>query len=326
MRTLPLLDRPTQVKVLPSAIDDSVNLITEGTFPGTVEARYVRRADEYFIVYLSSQTACNKACRFCHLTQTGQTLGIDLPVEGIVEQAEQVLSHYDTLDQPARSVHYNFMARGEVFANRHVRENGDRLVATLSELAAARGLVPRLKFSTIMPVELSDLELTDIFQVAQPDLYYSLYSVDPAFRRRWMPKAIEPEQALAKLVRWQQLTRKIPVLHWAFIEGENDSAESVQRICETVQRAGLLADFNIVRYNPYSERQGREPSEEVLDRNAQILADAFPAARIKVVGRVGFDVNASCGMFVAGKGARRPAFTGQCSASEPSRTKPRRLR
>ena len=48
---------------------------------------------------------------------------------------------------------------------------------------------------------------------------------------------------------------------------------------------------------------GREPSDQVIQACAQILRDRLPlTGRVKVVGRVGFDVKASCGMFV---GARR---------------------
>jgi 23S rRNA (adenine2503-C2)-methyltransferase len=304
MQTLPMA--PTR---LDSVLDASVNFVTEGDFPGAIEARYVRRQAEYFIVYLSSQTGCDKACRFCHLTQTGQTANIDVDLDGYLTQAEQVLAHYDT-QPPARIVHYNFMSRGEVFANRCVLTQADELITALGAQATSRGLIPSFKFSTIMPRELAGRDLAKMFGAYQPDIYYSLYSLDPRFRRRWLPKAMDPIQALSTLRQYQRLSRKVIVLHWAFIAGENDDPTTIADIIETVNQIGLRVDVNIVRYNPYSERQGQEPELSVIEARAQQLQTGLPQSRIKIVGRVGFDVKASCGMFVAGSGAKHPAVTG----------------
>ena len=59
-------------KILKSNLDQSVNFV-ENQLVGFLESRYVRKVDEYFICYLSSQTGCNRGCKFCHLTASGQT-------------------------------------------------------------------------------------------------------------------------------------------------------------------------------------------------------------------------------------------------------------
>jgi 23S rRNA (adenine2503-C2)-methyltransferase len=286
--------------LLESKIDESRNFISPAGPRGMIEARYVRRSPSYFIVYVSSQTGCQKACRMCHLTQTGQVHADDLTVDEIMCQAEEVLTWYDGHASGAEVVHFNFMARGEPFANTYILLNATELVGRLSAEASSRKLVPRIKFSSIFPTELGQAgDLATLFGGYSSDIYYSIYSLDPGFRRRWLPKAMAPDGALEMLREYQFRTRKIPVLHFAFIVGENDSVLSVKDICAAVNALRLRVDINIVRYNPHSARVGSEPAEDVIRRNAAMMERCMPSSRIKVVPRVGFDVKASCGMFMS---------------------------
>lgn len=288
------------MEVYKSNIDRSVNFVERTSDDGAFESRYVRRTDDYFIAYLSSHTGCNKACRFCHLTATGQTMMRDATIHDYMEQARLVLYHYRTENSPANRVNYNFMARGEPLSNRHLTSQWHNLEQQLSGLAAFWG-VKETKFniSTIMPKEMIDIDLIDVFgrsELVMP--YYSLYSLKERFRKRWLPKAIEPRLALRKLADWQQASGQDVALHWAFIEGENDDEETLEEIVNAVREVDLRAKFNLVRYNPYSDRQGKEPSEEIIERNFQFMADALGHPGSRIVPRVGKDVNASCGMFI----------------------------
>lgn len=290
------------VITLRSAEDASANFVLAQA-GGTTEARYVRRREEVAICYLSAQTGCAKGCRFCHLTQTRQTRDTDVSVEDLLAQADRVLAHYDAECArgipPAQTLHYNFMARGEVFASAVVRDQADALFGALIARARARGLAAAIKCSTIMPRELRGVSLCELFGGIPVDVYYSLYSTDPEVRRRWLPNALPVEEALEALVAYQALTRKIPVLHWAFIAGVNDDPATIAGIIAAVRAHGLRVDVNIVRYNPFSAAQGAEPPREVIERNARLLEDGLPGTRVQIVPRVGFDVKASCGMFVA---------------------------
>ena len=265
---------------------------------GRLEARYVRRCSDYFVVYLSSQTGCAQGCRMCHLTATGQTRLRDATVAEMIEQARTVLDHYRRETAPARFVHFNFMARGEPLASRVLLADADGLLGELSRLAVALGLRPRHLISTIYPKELGDRHLEDIFVTQHPDLHYSIYSMSDRFRRRWLPKALPAEAALDRLTSWQRSTQKIVTLHHAYIAGENDAEGDVHAICDALEERGLLVHVNIVRYNPHDPaRHGVEPPEEMIERNAAIYRSRLPNARVSVIARVGYDVAASCGMF-----------------------------
>lgn len=284
-------------EILHSQEDASVNFIWKGDFPGMLEARYVRRSSDYFVCYLSSQSGCIQACRFCHLTATGQTALIDVSIEDILMQAKTVLE-YAKEQSPAKIVHYSWMARGEVLANQHIRQDSRRLLSGLYDLAKSYQLQPKYMMSTIMPKVIENMNLIDIFPFIHPTIYYSIYTMNPEFRKRWMPKAMDPNLALDKLVDYQRITGKLARLHWAFINGENDSEEDVLGIIGAVKARKLKVDVNIVRYNPASEKHGIESPEDIIQKRAETLRIALPESHIKIVDRVGRDVRASCGMFI----------------------------
>lgn len=282
---------------LTSVLDQSVNFILPSSHVGAYEHRFVRREAEYVIFYLSSQSGCDQACRMCHLTATGQNRLDNAMHKDFMDQAERLFAYYDT--QPkANLVHFNFMARGEALNNPLILGDSDRLLSSLKAMADQRGMESKFLISTILPDVLGGVGLEDIFQGIKPEIYYSLYSVNPEFRRRWLPKAMSADLGLDVMKAWQESSGKVPKIHFAFIEGQNDSEDDMLAMADAINQRELKVNLNIVRYNPHSERHGREPDESVIIRNTDLLAGLIGAKRVRIVPKVGFDVKASCGMFV----------------------------
>jgi adenine C2-methylase RlmN of 23S rRNA A2503 and tRNA A37 len=285
-------------QILQSHQDASVNF-TRPFGAGLLEARYVRRVPEYFIAYLSSQSGCDRACRMCHLTATGQTTMDQAEYGDFISQANIVFDHYDRLKFPADFMNFNWMARGEPLLNPTLTKRWEALSAALGSRAKSRGLRPQFNISTIMPRD-SDLELTTWFRDGQaPSIYYSLYSLDPAFRKRWLPKAATPETAFRVLADWQAVSGAEVVLHWAFIKDENDTRANAEAIAGLTREFGLRFRFNAVRYNPFDARRGGEASDADVAESFEIMADAARIPGSRIVPRVGLDVKASCGTFLS---------------------------
>lgn len=282
---------------LRSVEDQSVNLIYRAPTQGVFESRYVRRDDHYFIVYLSSQSGCDQACRMCHLTATGQTKYENATYEDFIYQAGLVFDHYKDQTR-AELVHFNFMARGEAMNNDLVLTDSNRLLSGLKAIADEHELSSKFLISTILPMTLGDRPLHDIFPGIQPEIYYSLYSMNESFRKRWLGKALSAEKGLDMLKVWQEQTGKVPKIHFAFIEGENDSERDMYEMAAAISSRDLNVDLNIVRYNSFSEKYGRESSESVIMRNSEILRKLLQPKNIRIVPKVGHDVKASCGMFI----------------------------
>ena len=279
-----------------SSIDKSVNF----TLPfgdNHIETRYVRRNNDYFIVYLSSLNGCKHACRFCHLTSTNQTYSEPVDTDLYLEQAIRVFKHYDdVVDEqgPVKSVNFNWMAMGDCLSNKHFVDDTDSILACLSSLARSRGLSSKFNVSTIMPTDFKDSLLID-FKGLPVDFYYSLYSMNPVFRKRWIPKSKPVEQSLKMLSEWQKSQHREVVLHWAFIKDENDSEQDVNDICDAVLKHDLKVRVNVVRYNPPNDKSS-ESSEDIINRNFEIIRNRL-SMESKIVPKVGMDIMASCGTF-----------------------------
>jgi len=292
------------VEVRKSKEDASVNFIfkdVSGNDPGLFEARYVRRDPKYLAVYLSSQSGCNQGCFMCHLTATNQVQFVNATLADYMMQAAAVFDWYEKHCPKARGVHFNFMARGEAFANQLFLDHGKEIFEQLGNEAVKRHLVPRFLVSTIMPKSLMGESLSQRFSLLPPEIYYSIYSLRDEFRAKWLPNAMPVHEALRMIKEYQDDRKVVVKLHWAFVKNENDSEEDVERICRAVQKFELHANIAIVRYNPYSPIQGEEPSEEVIRARAELIKKLLPASHVKVITKVGFDVKASCGMFVEPK-------------------------
>lgn len=282
-----------------SGIDRSVNFIADHG-AGVLEARYVRRTEDYFICYVSSHSGCRLACRFCHLTRTRQTSFDEAGHEEIVGQVRRVLRHHADNESPSARMNVNFMARGEPLLNAAVVSGLYHVHDEVSALAARVG-VSEIVYnpSSIFPLGTEDLDLAKSFSGLPVTPFWSLYSLDPAFRKRWLPKAIAPETALSKLLDFQAATGRGVVLHWALIAGQNDRDEDFEAIGRMVERSGLDARLNLVRYNPADAGTGEEAPDERYARALEILGPLMTVSGSRVVPRVGFDVKASCGMFVS---------------------------
>jgi adenine C2-methylase RlmN of 23S rRNA A2503 and tRNA A37 len=277
---------------LHSVEDSSINYIVPCDDGGFFESRFVQRSPEYFIIYLSSHSGCNQACRFCHLTQTGQTMMTPATIVEYQAQALEVLSKLNLAEmqqQGLRKVKFSFMGRGEPLLNPIVLDDWDNLRRTLKSMIPSYFDV-EFCVSTIYPLGF-DRVLEDIFKTPDVVLYYSIYSTDDDFRRKWIGKSHPAFKALTDIRQYLEATGNRIKFHSAFIKDQNDSYQDIRILSLDLDFyiRPFPYKFNIVRYNPYSEKQGEESP-----RLAEIQKELKNA---KIISRVGRDVMASCGMF-----------------------------
>lgn len=287
---------------LTSQEDASVNWVRATEDGGYLETRFVQRSPDYFIVYLSSHTGCRLSCRFCHLTATGQTMMTPCSLQDYLEQADEVFAHYARLIaqrvKTERLVHFNFMARGEALSNRWFVEHSQDLFAGLTQRADRFDLQAKFMVSSILPEDFY-ADLSMVLADPRAMLYYSLYSISPAFRKRWLPRALPVEIALPRIAAYQKRTGQEIKLHWALIAGANDDLNEIDQMLALLNAHRIRASFNLVRYNPKDGRHGVESDPATLELVFAKISAGLSGTESRIVPRVGYDVKASCGMFVA---------------------------
>lgn len=287
---------------LVSIQDRSVNYVDDLGSKQALETRYVRRTDDYFIAYLSTQTACSQGCKMCHLTLTDQTVGRDATIQELLTQFRCILDHEKQCAKAEgreiiKTVHVNFMARGEPLANQIL---DDHALRRLADEAYENGYNPKFLLSTIMPRNKGKFKLFSLeerFYSVQPEICYSLYSTNEHFRKQWLPAAVPVHVALDELAAWQKFSMKLVKIHHALIRGENDSLSEARKICEELNKRRMRVNINLVQYNAFdtsSEVATTAKYEEIARVYRSCLS--FDTI-VQIVPRVGQDVKASCGMF-----------------------------
>lgn len=205
--------------------------------------------------------------------------------------------------QGVKIVHFNFMARGDAMTNPHFVTHIDILVRGLDRLAQDHHLEAKFKISTIFPrSNLFGDHSRDLGKWVKRALdlhpgiefYYSLYSLDKWFRKKWIPKATDPD-LIGEIFRGRDSGFR---LHHALIEHENDSIDDMDHILAWLEEHKITCRINIVRYNPHNPSCGREPREEYIEVYKKYMEQNPHVSGVNVVSRVGFDVAASCGMFI----------------------------
>jgi adenine C2-methylase RlmN of 23S rRNA A2503 and tRNA A37 len=207
-------------------------------------------------------------------------------------------------------VHVNFMARGEPLDNPVVRNNWAALSTEIRDIIkqVVNTSLVKFKISTILPdtMEFPTALIDNFKKGITPEIYYSMYSVDADFRKRWIPKAMAVDKALPLIKVMMKEGIKV-TFHHALIKGENATLTDAKAFVKTIQKYDIVdAKFNLVRYNPYSPMQGVEPNDKMIMNYLSVINNCGLFRSVKMIPKVGPDVQAACGMFVTKELVRVP--------------------
>jgi 23S rRNA (adenine2503-C2)-methyltransferase len=242
-------------------------------------------------------------CKMCYLTQNGNTSFDHVDIPNYTKQITTVLDFYQkNRIQTATRCNINFMARGEPLANKFVINHYPQLYDAMTETCAKYNLTMKPNISSIFPDTIRDHKLIDVFKDKPAYLYYSMYSLNEDFRRKWLPRALPYEMVLSKLKDYQLQSGHLLTFHWSLIKGENDSLDEAKRMADLFNKWDFNAKFQIVRFNKHPKLNYEEADLDRINEVFQIInAGLGNHEKSYIVPRVGRDVYASCGTFVDDK-------------------------
>jgi 23S rRNA (adenine2503-C2)-methyltransferase len=234
---------------------------------------------------LSTQVGCAMKCAFC---LTGR-MGIvrNLTAGEIVGQVRVLARELGMLDTRFNIV---LMGMGEPL------HNYDNTMKAIRMLADEHGLAVsprRITLSTVGVLPALERLATEPLM---PNLAISLHATTEDQRDRLVPinRKYGLEDLLAACRRFPLKRRNRITFEYVLLEGVNDTADDARRLVRLLN--GIKAKVNLLPLNEAAGIPFTRPSEDRVDRFAQILADHHVTVSVRK--SRGRDIRAACGQLI----------------------------
>jgi 23S rRNA (adenine2503-C2)-methyltransferase len=243
---------------------------------------------------ISTQVGCAMSCGFCLTGKMG--LVRNLTAGEIAGQVRVLAAATGLLDQPFNIV---LMGMGEPLHNYDNTMKALRMLHSEHGLAVSPrrvtlstvGIVPgleRLAREPLMPNLAISLHATTEDQrtaLVPPNRKYSLTAILDACRRFPLKK------------------RNRITFEYVLLAGVNDTPEDARRLVKLL--AGIKSKVNLIPLNPAPGIPYERPSDERVNRFAQILADSHVTVSVRK--SRGRDIRAACGQLIVEGGSNKSA-------------------
>jgi 23S rRNA (adenine2503-C2)-methyltransferase len=283
----------------PRIVSDETSV--DGTRKFVLELADTRRIESVFIpdtpsmtFCISTQVGCAMACGFCLTGKMG--LVRNLTAGEIAGQVRVLANATGLLDFPFNIV---LMGMGEPL------HNYDATMKALRMLNAEHGLAVsprRVTLSTVGIVPgLERLALEPLM----PNLALSLHATTDEQRTALVPPNRKyPLAAILDACRRFPLKKRSRItFEYVMLAGVNDTPEDARRLAKLL--AGIKAKINLIPLNPAPGIPYTRPSDEAVDRFAQILADRYLTVSVRK--SRGRDIRAACGQLIVEGGTKKTA-------------------
>ena len=243
---------------------------------------------------ISTQVGCAMACRFCLTGKMGLVRNLTAG-----EIAGQVRVLADALDLRAKRFNLVLVGMGEPL------HNYDETMKALRILADEHGLNVSPRRVTVSTVGLLPALERLAREPLMPNLAISLHAPTDALRGGLVP--INRKYGVADIIdackRLPLKRRSRITFEYVLLAGINDAPDDARRLARLL--SGLKSKVNLIPLNAAPGIPFERPSDEAIDRFAQILADHHLTVSVRK--SRGRDIRAACGQLIVEGQRRSPA-------------------
>ena len=243
---------------------------------------------------ISTQVGCAMSCAFCLTGKMG--LVRNLTAGEIAGQVRVLAGATDLLDHPFNIV---LMGMGEPL------HNYDNTMAALRILHEEHGLAVSPRRVTLSTVGIvPGLERLG-HEPLMPNLAISLHATTDEQRTALVPPNQKyPLAEIIETCRHFPLKRRSRItFEYVMLEGVNDTPDDARRLAKLL--SGIKSKVNLIPLNPAPGIPYERPSDESVDRFAQILADRHLTVSVRK--SRGQDIRAACGQLIVEGGTKKSA-------------------
>jgi 23S rRNA (adenine2503-C2)-methyltransferase len=233
------------------------------------------------------------ACAFCLTGKMG--LVRNLTAGEIVGQVRVLI---DAVNMRGKRFNIVLMGMGEPL------HNYDETMKALRILADEDGLAVSPRRVTLSTVGLLPALERLAREPIMPNLAISLHAPSDTIRGELVP--INKKYGVAEIIeacrRFPLKRRNRITFEYVLLAGVNDSPEDARRLAKLL--AGVKSKVNVIPLNEAAGIPFARPSDEAIDRFAQVLADHHVTVSVRK--SRGRDIRAACGQLIV-EGQRRSA-------------------
>ena len=275
------------------SIDGTRKLVLELTDGRRIEAVFIPDTPAMTFC-ISTQVGCAMGCGFCLTGKMG--LVRNLTAGEIAGQVRVLAAATDLLDQPFNIV---LMGMGEPL------HNYDSTMKALRILHSEHGLAVSPRRITLSTVGIVPGLQRLAHEPLMPNLAISLHATTDEQRTELVPPNRKyPLAEILETCRQFPLKKRSRItFEYVLLNGVNDTPEDARRLARLL--SGIKSKVNLIPLNPAPGIPFERPSDERIDRFAQILADRHLTVSVRK--SRGRDIRAACGQLIVEGGVRKSA-------------------